>query len=162
MYHTSILTGCAFPSLITTLEDYLGSYLERFTNLMRRLDKRKNSQNSWSILQQSLTLNQTCGDLILQLEQLDITLSIDFLERTKNFLGDHEKGRVLDQHHIFLLDSSSTSKLYGFHEKVQEGELIAQILCMVSFAEVQCHDMQSHKNSENYKVLSVMVFSAVL
>ena len=54
---------------------------------MKRLEKRKTAAHSWNILQQSLTLNQTCGDLLLQFEQMDINLSISFLDRTKAFLG---------------------------------------------------------------------------
>lgn len=50
--------GCAYPLLKSAVEECLGSYLERFTNLVRRLDKRKGAANSWNILQQSLTLNQ--------------------------------------------------------------------------------------------------------
>lgn len=76
-------TGCAYPSLIPALESYLSTFLERFSALMRRLDKRKGAKaNSWSILQQSLALNQTMGDVLLQLEQLDITMAIDFLDRS--------------------------------------------------------------------------------
>ncbi len=50
--------GCAYPMLKSAIEECLGGYLERFTNLCRRLDKRKAATNSWNILQQSLTLNQ--------------------------------------------------------------------------------------------------------
>ena len=65
--------GCAFPSLIAALETCLKSYVERYWVLMKRLDKRKSAAHSWNIFQQSLSLNQTSGELILQLEQLDIT-----------------------------------------------------------------------------------------
>lgn len=50
--------GCAYPQLKACMEQCLSTYLERYTALMRRLDKRKAAANSWNILQQSLTLNQ--------------------------------------------------------------------------------------------------------
>ena len=63
----NLTEGCAFPILINSFEDCFSKYLERFTNLMKRLEKRKTVAHSWNILQQSLTLNQTCGELILQI-----------------------------------------------------------------------------------------------
>ena len=61
---------------------------------------------------------------MLQLEQLDITLAIDFLERSKHFLGSEVKdAKAVDQHHLFLLESKDLSKLEEFHNKVQQGKL---------------------------------------
>ena len=65
---------------------------------------------------------QTSGDLLLALEQLDITLSILFLERTKHFLGPDAKDRVFDQHHVFLLDAQGMDRLEKFHANVRQGE----------------------------------------
>ena len=73
------------------VSECLTKYLERFAHLMKRLEKRKTAAHSWNILQQSLTLNQTCGDLLLQFEQMDINLSMSFLDRTKAFLGTHNE-----------------------------------------------------------------------
>ncbi len=67
------------------------------------------------------SLVQTAGDLLLQLEQLDITLSIDFLERTKSFLGPDARDRVFEQHQLFLLDSQGMDRLNTFYEKVKQG-----------------------------------------
>jgi hypothetical protein len=120
----NILSGCAYPALISGLETCLSSYVGRYTTLMRRLDKRKSSAHSWNIFQQSLTLNQTAGELILQLEQLDISLFIDFNDSTKSFLGPDSKDRAFDQHHLFLLDSPGMMKLEDFFTKVQYGTRI--------------------------------------
>ncbi|XP_059098482.1 conserved oligomeric Golgi complex subunit 7-like [Tigriopus californicus] len=129
--------GCAYPALVGTLEDGLSSYLSRFTSLMRRLDKRKTSSHSWAIFQNSLTLNQAVGDLLLHLEQLDITLSIDFLERTKVFLGSSHDSHpsAFEQFHLFLLDSGAMLKLDTFYEKVKQGSnypILAKCLKLVS------------------------------
>ena len=64
--------GCAMPHLTTgsgAFEMAMTTYVERFLNLTKRLDKRKTASHSWLILQQSLTLNQVCGDLLLQVRQ---------------------------------------------------------------------------------------------
>ena len=65
--------GCTFSLMVNAFEECLVQYLERFINLMKRLEKRKSAAHSWNILQQSLTLNQSCGDLLLNLEELDIS-----------------------------------------------------------------------------------------
>ena len=41
--------------------------------------RRKTAAHSWNIFQQSLTLNQAIGELLLQLEELDITCVLKFL-----------------------------------------------------------------------------------
>ncbi len=64
----------------------------------------------------------------MSLEQLDITLSIEFLDRTKPFLGGgggHSNDaavEVIQQHHIFLVDGGAElRKLQEFHTKVKQG-----------------------------------------
>jgi hypothetical protein len=69
------------------------------------------------------------GDLLLSLEQLDITLSIEFLDRTKPFLGGVGGGpnsdaalEAIQQHHIFLVDGGAElRKMQEFHTKVKQG-----------------------------------------
>jgi hypothetical protein len=118
----TLTEACAFPALLAAFEDCLASYCERYTTLMRRLDKRKAAGSS-SILQQSLSLNQRAGEFLLQLEQLDINLAIEFLEKTKPFLGEAagREEKVFEQHHLFLLDSQAVAKLESFHATVQKG-----------------------------------------
>ncbi len=87
------------------------------------MEKRKTAAHSWNILQQSLTLNQTCGDLLLHLEQMDINLAINFLDRTKHFLVPNEHSKSIQQHHLFLLDINSLAmkSLQEFHAQVKQG-----------------------------------------
>eukprot|EP00095_Tigriopus_kingsejongensis_P003579 maker-scaffold140_size315649-snap-gene-2.23 protein:Tk03579 transcript:maker-scaffold140_size315649-snap-gene-2.23-mRNA-1 annotation:"conserved oligomeric golgi complex subunit 7" len=135
--------GCGFPSLVSTLEDCLGTYLDRFTNLMRRLDKRKSASHSWGIFQNSLTLNQAVGDLLLSLEQLDITLSIDFLERTKPFLGNNDgRQSAFGQFQIFFLDSGAMLKLDTFFEKVTVGTNYPILVKCLKIVSKVCSELQ--------------------
>ena len=75
-----------------------------------------------------LTPCQVSGDLLLSLEQLDITLSIEFLDRAKVSLGggggQHEAAvEAMQQHHIFLVGGGAElRKLQEFHTKVKQGK----------------------------------------
>ena len=75
---------------------------------------------------------QVSGDLFLSLEQLDINLSIEYLDRTKPFLSASVHGadadvdaafEAIQQHHIFLVEGGAElRKLNEFHTKVKQGE----------------------------------------
>ncbi len=64
------LAGCAYSQLKSALEDALSAYLDRFTGLGRRLDRRKAAANSWNVMQHSLTLNQARLELCHTTKQL--------------------------------------------------------------------------------------------
>lgn len=147
--------GCAMPHLTTgsgAFEMAMTTYVERFLNLTKRLDKRKTASHSWLILQQSLTLNQVCGDLLLQLEKLDLTLSHEFLERTKPFLGG-SSDRAVHQHDLYLLESAgaattttnSAAALRAFHTSVSEegGRDFSMTGAMLRAVARACKDVQS-------------------
>jgi len=137
--------GCTFSLMVNAFEECyafeecLVQYLDRFINLMKRLEKRKSAAHSWNILQQSLTLNQSCGDLLLNLEELDISLAIGFLDRAKLFMNSNEK--AIFQHHLYLLDNSSLKKLQEFHSKVKQNPTVLSPL----FKHIQstCEDLQN-------------------
>ena len=74
----------------------------------------KSAAHSWNILQQSLALNQSCGDLLLNLEELDISLAIGFLDRAKLFINSSSNEKAIFQHHLYLLDNPSWKKLQEF------------------------------------------------
>jgi len=135
--------GCAYPSLIEIFEVCLKDYLERYSALMKRLHRRKTAANSWNIFQQSLTLNQAAGELLLQLEELDITLSMDFLESTKAFLGSETKDRAFDQHHLFLLDSHGLQKVEKFFSEVQAGINYPVTTPCIDIVSKLCKDLQA-------------------
>jgi hypothetical protein len=137
------VSGCAYPVLITSYEDCISKYLERFSNLMRRLEKRKNAAHSWNILQQSLSLNQTIGDLLLSLEQLDITLSIEFLDRCKHFMAPNEQqhSRGIQQHQLFLLENQDLRHLQDFYGQVKQGP-IPMVGPLLKLVRTTCEDLQ--------------------
>ena len=132
--------GCTYPLLVQSVFPHVVDlYSERYRTLMKRLDKRKSASHSWIILGQSLTLNQACGELLLRLEELDVTLAMEFLNHTKTFLSSSEspdrktgqqQEKGIDQHDLFLLNNQSSGtggitseKLRSFHKGlIQEQE----------------------------------------
>jgi len=113
----TLTRGTAFPGLATAVATSVSGHLDRYKKLMRRLEKRKGVvDDDWSVLQHCLAANQATGDLFLQLENLDVTLSLSFLEATRSFLGPESGEEPLNQHHIFLLGPDGLlelTRLYG-------------------------------------------------
>ena len=135
--------ACAYPGLIQdSFSTCIAPYVERFTILMKRLDRRKAASHSWLILQQSLTLNQICGDLMLQLEDLDGNLSHEFLDRTKSFLL-HSSDKAIHHHDLYLLDNPSAKKLKSFHDSVNQGIEFPISSGLLKIATKLCKEIQA-------------------
>lgn len=139
--------GCGYPALVPAMEDCVANYVEKFSNLMRRLEKRKAAAHSWNILQQSLTLNQTSGELLLSLEQMDMTLAMEFLEKTKPFLAESSSSssqKAIQQHHIFLLEGQTwMKKLQSFHICVKQGTSYPIVGSLLQLVTRLCKDLQA-------------------
>jgi len=140
----ALTEGCGFHNLASVaFEMALTTYMERFLNLTKRLDKRKGASHSWLILQQSLTLNQVCGDLLMQLEKLDMSLSQEFLDRTAPFLQTTSE-RAIHQHDLYLLEGpGAISKLQSFHGLVVESKEFPVCGSLLRSASKTCRDVQS-------------------
>jgi len=129
--------GTAFPGLATATAASLASHMDRYRKLMRRLEKRKGVvDDDWSILQHCLAANQATGDLFLQLEQLDMTLSLTFLDATRSFLGCESGEEPLGQHHVFLLESDSLVELSQLYTQVAARTGTATPILSQSLAEL--------------------------
>ncbi len=77
------------------------------------------------------------------MEQLDITLSIDFLECTKSFLGPDARDRVFEQHQLFLLDSQGADRLHKFYDYVKEGKDYPVLKDSIKMASKMCAELQN-------------------
>jgi len=112
----SITAGTAFPALTRALARALDCHLDRFRKLVRKLEKKKVVvDDDWSVLQHSLTANQITGELLLMLEQLEVTASATFLDSSRSYLGQDSSESPLQQHHIFLLQSEDIIKLSALY-----------------------------------------------
>ena len=132
----SITEGCSYPSLVQSVfPEIVELYSERYRTLMKRLDKRKSASHSWIILGQSLTLNQASGDLLLRLEDLDVTLTQEFVSHTRSFLDSAENSgkdvsaseKGINQHDLFLIENQGPitgEKLRNFYNNMKQGQHI--------------------------------------
>merc|ERR1711884_380760 len=72
----SLTRGAAFPGLVGAVCRVLDTHLDRYRKLVRRLDKKKVIvDEDWSVLQHCLTANTCTGELLLMLEQLEVSLA---------------------------------------------------------------------------------------
>jgi len=137
--------GVGYPALARAVARGLDNHLDRYRRLMRRLEKRKMVvDDDWSVLQHCLSANQATGDLMLQLEQLEVSLSTSFLETTRQFLGPDSPDLPLQQHHIFLLEQPAILSLYQLYTAVSSNTgsatpLLQQSITLLSST---CSDLQ--------------------
>eukprot|EP00090_Calanus_glacialis_P007990 TRINITY_DN16360_c0_g1_i1.p1 TRINITY_DN16360_c0_g1~~TRINITY_DN16360_c0_g1_i1.p1 ORF type:complete len:756 (-),score=324.33 TRINITY_DN16360_c0_g1_i1:133-2346(-) len=137
--------GVGYPALARAVARGLDTHLDRYRRLMRRLEKRKVVvDDDWSVLQHCLSANQATGDLMLQLEQLEVTLSTSFLECCRQFLGPDSADLPLQQHHIFLLDSPSIISLSELFSAVSSntGSATPLLQQSISLLSSTCSDLQ--------------------
>ena len=116
----SLTRGAAFPGLVGAVCRVLDTHLDRYRKLVRRLDKKKVIvDEDWSVLQHCLTANTCTGELLLMLEQLEVSLAATFLDASRGYLGQDGSESSLLQHHIFLLESGeAVISLSELHVKV--------------------------------------------
>jgi len=143
---TALTQGCAFPGLASAVARALDSHLDRYRRIMRRLEKRKVVvDDDWSVLQHCLSANQATGDLLLQVESLDLSLCHAFLESTRHFLGsDAPECPALQQHHTLLCDQAQCQALKKLYESVvsKTGSTTPLLQQSVSLLSAACSDLQ--------------------
>jgi len=143
---TALTQGCAFPGLASAVARALDSHLDRYRRIMRRLEKRKVVvDDDWSVLQHCLSANQATGDLLLQVESLDLSLCHAFLESTRHFLGsDASECPALQQHHTLLCDQAQCQALKKLYESVvsKTGSTTPLLQQSVSLLSAACSDLQ--------------------
>jgi len=82
----SFTNGCGYVSLFEALKLYFKNYLKEFSRVLTNLREKCPAAGSlgvegedWSWFQNSLRIIQTCGDLLIQLDELDLTLMSDMV-----------------------------------------------------------------------------------
>jgi len=78
--------GCGYVSLFAALKTYFNKYLIEFSRVLTNLREKCPAARrcgvegeDWSWFQNSLRIIQTCGDLLIQLDELDLTLMSDMV-----------------------------------------------------------------------------------
>merc|ERR1712130_105906 len=142
----ALTQGCAFPGLASAVARALDSHLDRYRRIMRRLEKRKVVvDDDWSVLQHCLSANQATGDLLLQVESLDLSLCHAFLDSTRGFLGPEAVDcSPLQQHHLLLCDQAQCQALAKLYASVvaRTGAVTPLLQQSVSLLSAACSDLQ--------------------
>lgn len=111
--------GVGFPGLAAAVKSVLDTHLDRYRKLMRRLDRRRTVvDDDWSVLQHCLAANQATGSLLAQLEELDMALSLLFLESSRAYFGPDAGEDVMVQHHVLLLEPAAITELTTLYTQV--------------------------------------------
>ncbi|KOX76079.1 Conserved oligomeric Golgi complex subunit 7 [Melipona quadrifasciata] len=72
--------GCGYPGLLKSLTSYFNKYLDKYQTAIRQLERKKVKHEDWNLFQMCLTLMQTIGDLLGQIQQFEKSLIIDITE----------------------------------------------------------------------------------
>ena len=141
----ALTAGTAFPALSRAVARSLDTHLDRYRKLTRRLEKKKVIvDDDWSVLQHCLTANQITGELLLMLEQLEVSVSTAFLESSRPYLGPDSSENPLHQHHIFLLDSGDILRLNELYSSISSPSGTASPMLQESMTLLAgiCSDLQ--------------------
>ena len=139
-----LTVGCGYPGLAGAVARGLDTHLDRYRRIMRRLEKRKVVvDDDWSVLQHCLSANQATGDLLLQMEQLDVSLCLSFLDTTRPFLGA-ESCSSLQQHHRLLCPEQQQKQLLQLYTAVaaRQGDATPLLQESVKLLSAACGDLQ--------------------
>ena len=142
----ALTRGTAFPGLVAAVGRVLDTHLDRYRKMTRRLEKKKVIvDDDWSVLQHCLTANQMTGELIIMLENLDISLASTFLEASRGYLGQDSSESPLHQHHLFMLErSEAIMALNDLYMKVTSTESTAASMLQESMTTLSgvCSELQ--------------------
>ncbi|XP_066586605.1 conserved oligomeric Golgi complex subunit 7 [Prorops nasuta] len=87
----SFTDGCGFPELLKSLQTYFSKYLDKYRVTVRHLEKRKVKNEDWNLFQMCMTLMQSIGDLLGQVEQFEKSLVVDIIEINNKFQSSVNK-----------------------------------------------------------------------
>ncbi|XP_074645034.1 conserved oligomeric Golgi complex subunit 7-like [Tubulanus polymorphus] len=104
--------GCGYPDCLQALESYFKKYLKEFRRVLVNLREKckldsASEEEDWSLFQHSLRLIQTCGDLLLRIEEFDQTVISDIM----NSIGKHYQPTSSPSH-----KPTQRSKINPFHD----------------------------------------------
>ncbi|XP_017762611.1 PREDICTED: conserved oligomeric Golgi complex subunit 7 [Eufriesea mexicana] len=101
--------GCSYPGLLKSLTSYFNKYLEKYQAAIRQLERRKVKHEDWNLFQMCLTLMQTIGDFLGQIQQFEKSLVTDIIEASNKLQST--TGSVFNQYQKLLLNTSSQNEL---------------------------------------------------
>ena len=155
----SLTRGAAFPGLVSAVARVLDNHLDRYRKLIRRFEKKKVIvDDDWSVLQHCLSANQNTGELLLMLEQLELSLTSVFLDSCRGYLGQDSGEAPLQQHHLFMLEKSeAVVQLNQLYTSVTTGSSESLLNTAVSTLSSVCSDLQKTTFSVMFHPVSVQL-----
>uniref|UniRef100_A0A0K2UIJ9 Conserved oligomeric Golgi complex subunit 7 n=1 Tax=Lepeophtheirus salmonis TaxID=72036 RepID=A0A0K2UIJ9_LEPSM len=142
----SFTEGTAYPDFSSIcIKSIISSYIGRYKSLYRKLAQSSSATQNWTIIQKILSLNQTAGELLLCMEELEVTLTLHFIEHAKKFLlkDSTESQKALDQHDLYLLDHDGRQKLEKFYFLVKQGKSYPILNDSIQLVTGMLEDLQS-------------------
>ncbi|CAL7939223.1 unnamed protein product [Xylocopa violacea] len=147
--------GCGYPSLLKSLASYFNKYLEKYQAAIWQLERKKVKHEDWNLFQMCLTLMQTIGDFLGQIQQFEKSLIIDITEANNKLQST--SGSVFNQYKKLLLNSSSQTELENLVASFQKEEetILDKIIKSI-------HKLCSDLHRATYEVIFAPIFTQLL
>ncbi|XP_076681103.1 conserved oligomeric Golgi complex subunit 7 isoform X2 [Andrena cerasifolii] len=147
--------GCGYPGLLKSLNSYFNKYLERYQSAVLQLERKKVKHEDWNLFQMCLTLMQTIGDLLGQVQQFEKSLVIDIIEANNKLQST--QGSVFKQHKKLLLNAPSQTELENLVASFQKEEktILDSIIKSI-------HKLCSDLHHATYEVIFAPIFTQLL
>lgn len=85
-----ITENCGYCGLLIALRAFMVNYADQYKVALRQLNRNKKKEEDWTTFQLCLSLLQSTGDVLLQLQQFEKELTSVLVEQKQNFLVDYK------------------------------------------------------------------------
>ncbi|XP_015590425.1 conserved oligomeric Golgi complex subunit 7 isoform X2 [Cephus cinctus] len=147
--------GCGYPGLLKALNAYFTQYLDKYRVGVKQLERRKAKQEDWNLFQMCLTLMQSIGELLVQIEQFEKTLVIDTIEANNKLQSSNAS--VFTHYKKLLLNSQGRTELANLITSLQQED--KTILDSIVKA---IHKLCSDLHHTTYEVIFAPIFAQLL
>lgn len=147
--------GCGYPGLLKALNTYFDKYISKYQGAIRQLERRKVRQEDWNLFQMCLTLMQSIGDFLGQVQQFEKSLVIDITE-CNNKLQSHTAG-PFNQYKKLLLEPAGETELEDLVASFQKEDktILDSIVKPI-------HKLCSDLHHATYEVIFAPIFTQLL
>ncbi|KOC70338.1 Conserved oligomeric Golgi complex subunit 7, partial [Habropoda laboriosa] len=134
---------------------YFNKYHEKYQTAIWQLERKKVKHEDWNLFQMCLTLMQTIGDLLGQIQQFEKSLITDITEANNKLQST--SGSVFNQYKKLLLNTSSQTELENLVASFQREEetILDSIIKSI-------HKLCSDLHRATYEVIFAPIFTQLL
>ncbi|XP_017793947.1 PREDICTED: conserved oligomeric Golgi complex subunit 7 [Habropoda laboriosa] len=136
-------------------QSYFNKYHEKYQTAIWQLERKKVKHEDWNLFQMCLTLMQTIGDLLGQIQQFEKSLITDITEANNKLQST--SGSVFNQYKKLLLNTSSQTELENLVASFQREEetILDSIIKSI-------HKLCSDLHRATYEVIFAPIFTQLL